>query len=596
MIDYLRAEADGKFPELVGSGDKMAAVRRTVEKVAASDTTVFIAGESGTGKELVARAIHRLSASARTGRSSRSTAARSPRRCSRASCSATRRARSPARSSRSSAGSSSPTAARCSSTRSATCRRRCRSSCCARCRSRSSSASAARRRSRSTSASCRRRTRTSTPRSPPAGSARTCSSGCTCCRSKLPPLRERREDIPLLVHALRRQARPEDQPARARGRRCRARPDHGLSLARQRPRARERDRAGAGVRRGRRDHARRAAAVPAGRRRGGRARRAARAVAARDPRRPRAPADPQGVREGRPGQDRDRAPARHQDRARCTTSSRSTASSRAVPSVDDGRRCTDQPRRCTTTRCLLALAAHRAARGGRCRSSSSKVDLRDKNVVERRRLPRDQPEGLRPGAEAARRRGPHRGRRDRAATSRISARREARADATGTIGALPLRRAAPLHRDRAAQGHVAALQRGSPDRRLQEALTRRLAARWAVLAGAVRGPYLLGERVHDRRRVRLYVAARVAAHDQGVARARGPRSSRTRRGSRAPVGRAARSRPKESRAVTRCGDRAAYTVFRIVIGALFRSTACRSCSARSATRTRRSARSCGSAG
>ena len=39
----------------------MAIVRRTVEKVAASDTTVFIAGESGTGKELVARAIHRLS-------------------------------------------------------------------------------------------------------------------------------------------------------------------------------------------------------------------------------------------------------------------------------------------------------------------------------------------------------------------------------------------------------------------------------------------------------------------------------------------------------------------------------------------------------
>ncbi|MBS1119000.1 MAG: sasR [Deltaproteobacteria bacterium] len=61
MTDYLRAEADGKFPELVGTGDKMAIVRRTVEKVAASDTTVFVAGESGTGKELVARAIHRLS-------------------------------------------------------------------------------------------------------------------------------------------------------------------------------------------------------------------------------------------------------------------------------------------------------------------------------------------------------------------------------------------------------------------------------------------------------------------------------------------------------------------------------------------------------
>jgi two-component system, NtrC family, response regulator HydG len=61
MSDYLKAEAEGKFPELVGQSDKMAVVRRTVEKVAASDTTVFVAGESGTGKELVARAIHRLS-------------------------------------------------------------------------------------------------------------------------------------------------------------------------------------------------------------------------------------------------------------------------------------------------------------------------------------------------------------------------------------------------------------------------------------------------------------------------------------------------------------------------------------------------------
>ena len=60
IADYLRSEADGRFPELIGSGEKMAVVRRTVDKIAASDTTVFIAGESGTGKELVARAIHRL--------------------------------------------------------------------------------------------------------------------------------------------------------------------------------------------------------------------------------------------------------------------------------------------------------------------------------------------------------------------------------------------------------------------------------------------------------------------------------------------------------------------------------------------------------
>jgi two-component system, NtrC family, response regulator HydG len=61
MTDYLRAEADGRFPELIGQGDKMMVVRKTVDKVAATDTTVFVAGESGTGKELIARAIHRLS-------------------------------------------------------------------------------------------------------------------------------------------------------------------------------------------------------------------------------------------------------------------------------------------------------------------------------------------------------------------------------------------------------------------------------------------------------------------------------------------------------------------------------------------------------
>jgi two-component system response regulator HydG len=61
QVEYHRGESDARFAELVGSGDKMAVVRRTVEKVANSDTTVFINGESGTGKELIARAIHRLS-------------------------------------------------------------------------------------------------------------------------------------------------------------------------------------------------------------------------------------------------------------------------------------------------------------------------------------------------------------------------------------------------------------------------------------------------------------------------------------------------------------------------------------------------------
>src|SRR3569623_2600357 len=60
-VDYLRREAEGKFADLIGGGAKMALVRRTVEKVAVSDTVVFIAGESGTGKELVAHAVHRHS-------------------------------------------------------------------------------------------------------------------------------------------------------------------------------------------------------------------------------------------------------------------------------------------------------------------------------------------------------------------------------------------------------------------------------------------------------------------------------------------------------------------------------------------------------
>ncbi|MBZ0234109.1 MAG: sigma-54 dependent transcriptional regulator [Deltaproteobacteria bacterium] len=59
--DYLRDEQTGRFTEIVGGGEKIKSVLKAVEKVAVSDTTVFVAGESGTGKELVARAIHRLS-------------------------------------------------------------------------------------------------------------------------------------------------------------------------------------------------------------------------------------------------------------------------------------------------------------------------------------------------------------------------------------------------------------------------------------------------------------------------------------------------------------------------------------------------------
>ena len=53
------------FEEIIGASPKLAAVLSRVSKVASSDSTVLITGETGTGKELIARAIHR-----RSGRSS----------------------------------------------------------------------------------------------------------------------------------------------------------------------------------------------------------------------------------------------------------------------------------------------------------------------------------------------------------------------------------------------------------------------------------------------------------------------------------------------------------------------------------------------
>ncbi len=49
------------YAEIIGKCEKMKEVSRLIQKVAPSDTTVLLLGESGTGKELFARAIHNLS-------------------------------------------------------------------------------------------------------------------------------------------------------------------------------------------------------------------------------------------------------------------------------------------------------------------------------------------------------------------------------------------------------------------------------------------------------------------------------------------------------------------------------------------------------
>ncbi len=74
-IDELRRKLEGErtclieeikathnFEEIIGNSASLAAVLRRVSQVAPTDATVLIQGETGTGKELFARALHNLSA------------------------------------------------------------------------------------------------------------------------------------------------------------------------------------------------------------------------------------------------------------------------------------------------------------------------------------------------------------------------------------------------------------------------------------------------------------------------------------------------------------------------------------------------------
>jgi PAS domain S-box-containing protein len=59
LEDEIRVEQS--FEEIIGKSSKLKAVLKSVRIVAPADSTVLIQGETGTGKEMIARAIHKLS-------------------------------------------------------------------------------------------------------------------------------------------------------------------------------------------------------------------------------------------------------------------------------------------------------------------------------------------------------------------------------------------------------------------------------------------------------------------------------------------------------------------------------------------------------
>jgi len=63
LVDTLRKEVEKSytFEDIISQNNRMRALFAILPDVAASDSTVLIQGESGTGKELMARAIHKLS-------------------------------------------------------------------------------------------------------------------------------------------------------------------------------------------------------------------------------------------------------------------------------------------------------------------------------------------------------------------------------------------------------------------------------------------------------------------------------------------------------------------------------------------------------
>lgn len=61
QVDFLRRELSKKYGKMIGQSDSMKEVATLIRQVAKSNTTVLITGESGTGKEVAAVEIHKNS-------------------------------------------------------------------------------------------------------------------------------------------------------------------------------------------------------------------------------------------------------------------------------------------------------------------------------------------------------------------------------------------------------------------------------------------------------------------------------------------------------------------------------------------------------